>query len=131
VPGSPESVPYAYAVLRLVPRVERGERINIGVVLFCRQRDAFLGALTKVDEGRLRALGPEVDPQELRELLIALTAVAAGDPAAGAIAALDPSERFGWLVAPSSTIIQPGEVHTGLCIDPQERLEALYEQLVP
>ncbi len=121
--------PFAYAILRVVPRVERGERLNAGVVLYCRQRD-FLGARIELDEGRLAALAPGVDAGELRGHLETLVRVAAGEPAAGPIAALPASERFGWLVAPSSTMIQPSEVHTGLCQDPAETLRALFSELV-
>ncbi len=121
--------PFAYAILRVVPRVERGERLNAGVVLFCRQRD-FLGARVKLDERRLEALAPGLAMADVRGQLEALVRVAAGEPAAGPIAALPASERFGWLVAPSSTIIQPSEVHTGLSDDPAETLHALFAELV-
>ena len=121
--------PFAYAILRLVPRVERGERFNVGVVLFCRQL-GFLGVRVALDSSRLVALAPDVSAAEVRDHLDALVEVAEGNPAAGAIAALAPSDRFGWLVAPSSTIIQPSEVHTGLCEDPQATLEALFAKLV-
>ena len=127
----PESArsPFAYAILRVVPRVERGERFNAGVVLFCRQR-GFLGAEVRLDERRLAALAPDARADEVRAHLEALVNVAAGEPQAGAIAELPPSERFGWLVAPSSTIIQPSEVHTGLTDDPRKTLDALFEELV-
>jgi hypothetical protein len=121
--------PFSYAILRLVPRVERGERFNVGVVLFCRQL-GFLGLLVALDEARLAALAPGVSAAEVREHLDALVGVAEGNPAAGPIASMPPSERFGWLVAPSSTIIQPSEVHTGLCEDPQATLETLFAKLV-
>ncbi len=127
----PEPVrnPFSYAILRVVPRVERGERFNVGVVLFCRQRD-FLGIRTLLDPVRLRALAPDADAASLEAQLAALCHAAAADPRAGALASLPPSERFGWLVAPSSTIIQPSEVHTGLCDDPQATLDALFAELV-
>jgi hypothetical protein len=128
VPESARS-PFAYAILRVVPRVERGERFNAGVVLFCRQR-GFLGAEVRLDERRLAALAPDARADEVRAHLEALVNVAAGEPQAGAIAELPPSERFGWLVAPSSTIIQPSEVHTGLTDDPRKTLDALFEELV-
>jgi hypothetical protein len=121
--------PFAYAILRVVPRVERGERMNAGVVLYCRQRD-FLGARVKLDERRLEALAPGLAVDDLRGQLEALVRVAAGEAAAGPIAALPASERFGWLVAPSSTIIQPSDVHTGLSEDPAETLLALFAELV-
>jgi hypothetical protein len=121
--------PFSYAILRVVPHVERGECFNAGVVLFCRQRD-FLGAKVALDESRLTALAPAASAVTLREALDGLVRVAAGDPAAGPIAAMPASERFGWLVAPSSTVIQPSEVHTGLSDEPAETLEALFDELV-
>ena len=121
--------PFSYAILRVVPRVERGERFNAGVVLYCRQR-AFLAARVDLDERRLTALGPATPADELRAQLDALVLVADGDPACGPIANLPQSERFGWLVAPSSTIIQPSEVHTGLSDDPHATLDALFAELV-
>ena len=121
--------PFSYAILRVVPRVERGERFNVGVVLFCRQRD-FLGIRTLLDPVRLQALAPGADAAQLAAHLDGLCHAAFGDPRAGAIAALPASERFGWLVAPSSTMIQPSEVHTGLCEDPQATLDALFAELV-
>ena len=120
---------FSYAVVRVVPRVERGERINAGVILFCRQRD-FLAALVELDDARLAALATDVLASDVRAHLGALARVAAGDPAAGPIAAMPASERFGWLTAPSSTIIQSSEVHTGLSADPRNTLEALFRELV-
>ena len=125
----PARSPFSYAVLRVVPRIERGERFNAGVVLFCRQR-GFLGAKVELDKRRLAALAPNARADEVLAHLEALTRVAAGDPDAGAIAALPASERFGWLVAPSSTIIQPSEVHTGLTEDPVATLDALFREMV-
>ncbi len=127
----PESAPspFAYLILRVVPSVERGERLNVGVVLFCRQL-GFLGARVGLDHGRLTALSPELGVPELADHLDALVRVSDGAPGAGPIAVLAPSERFGWLAAPSSTIVQPSEVHTGLCCDPAATLDALYERLV-
>lgn len=120
---------FSYAVYRLVPQVERGERINVGVVVFCRPLQ-YLGIRTGLDEGRVRALWPELDVDVVRAHLAALERVAAGEPGAGPIAALDPTARFHWLVAPASTIIQPSEVHTGLCGEPAAELEKLYRELV-
>ncbi len=125
----PTRSPFSYAIIRVVPRIERGERFNAGVVVFCRQRD-FLGLRTYLDPVRLRALAPEVDAAQLEAQLVGLTHAAVGDPRSGAIAALPASERFGWLVAPSSTMIQPSEVHTGLCEDPEATLDALFAELV-
>ena len=121
--------PFSYAILRVVPRVERGERINAGVVVFCRPLD-YLAARTELDEARLAALAPDLDPATVRPHLEAIERIAAGDPEAGPIAALDTTARFHWLVAPSSTIIQPSAVHTGLCGEPAQELDKLFERLV-
>ena len=120
---------FQYALLQVVPRVERGERMNAGVVLFCR-RHRFLAARVGLDPERLRALDPAADADTVARHLGALAAVAAGEPSGGALAALDQSERFHWLAAPASTVIQPSDVHTGLCEDPQTTLDRLYERLV-
>ena len=121
--------PFSYAIIRVVPRVERGERLNAGVVLHSRQH-RFLAARVGLDEARLRAIAPDLDPAAVCAHLAAIERIAAGDPAAGPIAALDPSERFGWIVAPSSTMIQPSRVHTGLTDDPAATLEKIYSELV-
>ncbi|HEU4657094.1 MAG TPA: DUF3037 domain-containing protein [Capillimicrobium sp.] len=128
MPGDARS-PFSYTIVRVVPRVERGEAFNAGVVLFCRQR-GFLAARVALDERRLAALAPDVSPETVRPYLDAIVRVAEGDPDAGPIAALDRSDRFGWLAAPSSTIIQPSPVHTGLTCDPAVTLDALFEALV-
>jgi hypothetical protein len=127
--AEPARQPFAYAVLRVVPSAERGERLNVGVVLYCRRAD-FLDLRTRLDATRLAVLAPQLDPAPVRARLEALRRVVCGDPGGGALAALEPSERFGWLVAPSSTIIQASEVHTGLTDDPQATLERLFETLV-
>jgi len=122
--------PFSYLILRAVPSVERGECVNVGVVLFCRQR-RFLGARVTLDAARLAAFGSAtLDIDRLADHLTALVRVAEGAPEAGPIAALEPSERFGWIAAPSSTIVQPSEVHTGLCEDPEAMLQALHARLV-
>ena len=121
--------PFQYAIVRVVPRVERGECLNAGVVLLCRPR-RFLAARVALDHGRLAALAPGVDPATIETHLAAIERIAAGDPSAGPIARLGQGERFHWLVAPSSTVIQPSEVHTGLCDDPAAELEHLMERLV-
>jgi hypothetical protein len=121
--------PFQYAIVRVVPRVERGECVNAGVVLFCRPR-RFLAARVALDEARLRALAPDVDMAAVRGHLDALRRIADGDPAAGPIAGLPASERFHWIVAPSSTIIQCSPVHTGLTDDPDGELEHLLHRLV-
>jgi hypothetical protein len=125
----PARRPFSYAILRVVPRVERGECFNAGVVLYCRQL-GFLGVKVGLDERRLAALAPDASAADVRSHLDALVRVARGDPDGEAIAALPASERFGWLVAPSSTIIQPSAVHTGLSEDPQATLDALFAELV-
>ena len=125
----PERSPFQYAAVRLVPRVERGEAVNAGVVLFCRPL-RFLGARTQLDERLLAVLAPECDPAAVRESLHTVELIAAGDAAGGPIAALPPSERFHWLVAPASTIVQPGPVHTGLTHDPAGELDHLFARLV-
>jgi len=122
-------VPFAYAILRVVPRLERGERLNVGVVVFCRQRE-FLDMRAQIDEPRLAALAPDLDIAAVRESVEAIRAVVCGEPAGGALAALEPSERFGWVVAPASTILQPSPVHTGLTDDPATTLDRLFATLV-
>jgi hypothetical protein len=125
----PRTDPFAYAIVRVVPRIERGERFNAGVVVFCRQRD-FLAARVALDPRRLSALAPELSEADVRAHLEAVVRVAAADPLGGPMAALPASERFGWLVAPSSTVLQPSEVHTGLTADPQATLDQLFAELV-
>lgn len=120
---------FQYAIVRVVPRVERGECLNAGVILLCRPK-RFLAARTHLDEGRLRALAPDVDPATIRPHLTAIERIAAGDPEGGPMARLELAERFHWLVAPSSTVIQASEAHTGLCDDPDLELEHLVERLV-
>jgi hypothetical protein len=120
---------FQYAVVRVVPRIERGECLNAGVILFSR-RLGFLGAKTGLDEAALAALAPDCDPDEVRAQLETLERVAAGAADGGPIAGLDPSERFHWLTAPSSTIVQSSAVHTGLTSDPAGELDHLFERLV-
>lgn len=124
-----EARPFAYALLRVVPRVERGERINVGLALFCRQLD-FLELATQVDHARLSALAPELDAAAVSARLDAIAGIARGEPGAGPISLLSRSERFGWIAAPSSTIIQPSRIHTGLTRDPGATLARLFELLV-
>ncbi len=120
---------FDYAIIRVVPEVERGERINVGVVLICRQR-RFLGMRLAPDEARLLALWPQLDMAALRQQLDGLRRVCEGDRDAGPIARLSQAERFHWLVAPSSTIIQPSPTHSGLCADPAAMLDELMARLV-
>jgi hypothetical protein len=123
------SSPFSYAIYRLVPNLERGERLNVGVVVFSRPLD-YLAARTGLNEDRVRALWPELDLDAVRPHLDALERIAAGDAAGGPIAELDTTARFHWLTAPSSTIIQPSRVHTGVCDDPPTQLDRLFEALV-
>jgi hypothetical protein len=116
-------------MVRVIPDVERGECLNAGVIVFCRPR-RFLAARMALDTARLRALAPGVDLEAVQAHLDAVERIAAGDPAAGPIAALPASERFHWLVAPASTIIQPSPVHTGRTEDPEGELDRLLRRLV-
>jgi hypothetical protein len=120
---------FDYAILRVVPLEERGECLNVGVVLICRQR-RFLGMRLALAEARLRAFWPPLDLDLMRQQLEGLRRVCEGDRAAGPVARLSQSERFHWLVAPSSTIIQPSPTHSGLCSDPAAALDELLERLV-
>jgi pimeloyl-ACP methyl ester carboxylesterase len=123
------SDPFQYAMLRLVPRIEREEFVNVGVIVFCRTR-GFLRARVALDRRRIEALAPGFDLETVREHLDARVRIAAGDSDAGPIAALSQSERFHWLVAPSSTVIQTSPVHSGLCEEPDALLDRLFAQLV-
>lgn len=121
--------PFSYAILRLVPDLERGERVNVGVVVFCRPKD-FLGVRTALDCGRIAPLAPSLELTAVGSALGAIERIAAGESSAGPVAQLDTTARFHWLVAPSSTMIQPSEVHTGMCDDPQACLDDLFRRLV-
>lgn len=125
----PARTAFDYAVLRAVPRVEREEFVNAGVILHAPAAD-FLAVRLALDEARVRALSTEVDVAVLRDALAIHALVAAGDPKGGPIAALPRSERFHWLVAPRSTIVQTSAVHSGLCDDPAVTLERLLRALV-
>ncbi len=120
---------FQYAIVRVLPSIERGECLNVGVVLLCRPR-RFLGARIVLDEARLSGFAPRLDPTTIRPHLDAIERIAAGDPTAGPMARLEQAERFHWLVSPSSTIIQPSDVHSGLCDDPAAELEHLVATLV-
>ena len=128
MPGQARSQ-FTYAILRVVPRIERGECINAGVVLYCQARE-FLAARVFLDERRLAALADGLAPEAVRAHLDSLVRIAEGAPDAGPVAGLPPQQRFGWLVSPSSTIVQPSEVHTGLCDDPAQTLDELFAELV-
>ena len=120
---------FDYAVVHVVPRVERGEFVNAGVILFCREL-RFLGARVGLDEERLQSLAPWLDLEEVREHLAVIPLVTTGSPEAGPIGRLDLAGRFHWLVAPRSTIIQTSPVHSGLCSDPATMLDHIFETLV-
>ena len=120
---------YDYALVRVVPSVERGECINVGVILFCRTR-RFLGMLTHLDRQRLTSFAPTLDLEIVQQHLDHLARVCNGGKESGPIGALSQSERFHWLVSPRSTIIQTSPVHSGLCRDPQTALERLMKDSV-
>ncbi|MGJ5750052.1 DUF3037 family protein [Streptomyces puniciscabiei] len=120
---------FEYALLRIVPRVERGECINAGVVVYSRAK-AYVGARTHLDEARLLALDPEADVAGIRAALGAIERHCAGGEEAGQAAGDDAGRRFRWLIAPRSTIVRPGPVHTGLTADPAAETERLLDLLV-
>ncbi len=120
---------YQYVVLRCVPRVEREEFLNVGVVVYCHETD-FLDVAWRVDRERLLAFDPRIDVEQVCDALAFVEAVCAGDPQVGAAATKPTSQRFGFLKAPKSTVIQPGPVHGGLTADPPRQLERLLSQLV-
>ena len=120
---------YDYALVRLVPHVERGEFINVGVILFCRTQ-RFLGALIHLDEQRALALTPHIDLEFVCQHLDRIPLICAGGEQAGSIGRLSQPERFHWLVSPRSTIIQTSPVHSGLCSDPESTLQNLFKEMV-
>jgi Protein of unknown function (DUF3037) len=120
---------YDYAVVRVVPRIERGEQINVGVILSCPDAD-FLDARIDLDEARLLAIDPGIDLEATRVSLATIPLICRGGPEAGPIGALPPRGRFRWLVSPRSTIIQPSPVHTGRTSDPAACLDHLVQTLV-
>ena len=120
---------YEYAVIRVLPRVDREEFINVGVILSCPGR-RFLGTRVHLEVPRLRALAPAIDEEAVRSHLASFEAVCRGGQDAGPIGALPARQRFHWLVAPRSTVIQTSPVHTGWCRDPEETLERLLRQYV-
>ncbi|HEY4652026.1 MAG TPA: DUF3037 domain-containing protein [Pontibacter sp.] len=120
---------FEYAVIRVVPRVEREEFLNAGVILYCRDQ-GFLQVLYTLDERRLSAFAPDLDLQELEERLQAFDRICCGRKQGGRIGELGIAERFRWLTAARSTIVQTSAVHPGLCTDAQETLHRLFRQLV-
>jgi hypothetical protein len=121
--------PYDYAIVRVVPRVERGEFINAGAIVSC-QTDGFLEARIELDEARLLALDPSADLDAIRRNLASIPLICMGGAQAGPIGLLKPRERFHWLVAPRSTIIQTSPVHSGRCDDPKLVLDHLLATMV-
>jgi hypothetical protein len=120
---------FEYALLRVVPRVERGEFINAGVVLYC-QDARYLDARVHLDPERLGALDPNLDTETVLAHLEVARRVCEGGHGAGAVGLLPPGQRFGWLVAPRSTVVQPSPVHTGFADDPEEVIEHLLQVMV-
>jgi hypothetical protein len=125
----PAEYTYDYAVIRIVPRVERGEQINVGVILSCADVE-FLDARIEFDPARLLALDPTVDVEAIRGGLSSISAICAGGAAAGPIGKLSQRDRFRWLVSPRSTVIQPSPVHTGRASDPAAALDGLLDTMV-
>jgi hypothetical protein len=120
---------FEYALVRVVPRVERGECFNAGVVVYCRAK-SFVAARTLLDESKLRALDPGADVTGVRAALHAVEGVCKGGTDAGQAAGDEPGRRFRWLIAPRSTVVQPGPVHSGLTADPESEIERLFNLLV-
>ena len=120
---------FDYAIVRVVPRVDRGEFINAGAIVFCKTL-TYLAAAVALDTERLSALAPHADVEEIAAALALVPRLAAGEPSAGPVAQLSPAERFHWLVAPRSTITQTSPVHSGLCADPALELERLMRTCV-
>jgi hypothetical protein len=125
----PAPSPFDYALVRIVPNVEREEFVNVGVILFCRTR-RFLDARIKLDLERLAALSPKLDVRMVQAQLDLILRICAGGRDAGPLGELGQAERFHWLVSPRSTTIQVSPVHCGLCADPQAALNNLFEKLV-
>jgi hypothetical protein len=125
----PAPASFDYAILRVVPRVERQEFINAAVIVFCLEKK-YLDAHVRFDPARLLALWPDIDIDLIRDHLNAVPRICAGDPTAGPIARLPQRERFHWLISPRSTIIQPSPVHTGVCDDIEGLLERLAKQFL-
>ncbi len=131
MPASPENrlSSFDYALIRVVPRVERQEFVNAGVIVFCLEQ-RYLDARIHLDPARLQALWPDIDLDLVRQHLEAVVRICAGDPSAGPIARLPQRERFHWLVSARSTILQPSPVHTGLCHSTTSILDRLVRELL-
>jgi hypothetical protein len=120
---------FEYALVRVVPRIERGEMINAGVLLYCRAQ-SYVGARVHLDEARLRCLDPDADVEGVRAALRGYQGICAGGDRAGQAAGDDPGRRFRWLTAPRSTVVQPGPIHTGLTADADREVDRLLALLV-
>ena len=120
---------FEYAVIRVVPRVEREEFINVGVILYC-SKQKFLETLYHINEEKLRAISPQTDTEEIQEYLQSFKKICQGGLTGGPIGQLPLAERFRWLTAVRSTVVQSSPVHPGLCVDAQQTLETLFSQLV-
>jgi len=125
----PDKVTYEYAIIRIVPKVEREEFMNIGVILFSK-RKKYLRLKYQINAPKLTAFSPNIDPEAIEEYLKAWEQVCEGYPKGGAIGQLELPVRFRWLTAPRSSIIQSSRVHPGLCNDPDQILEELFESYV-
>lgn len=125
----PTEYTYDYAIVRVVPRVERGEQINVGVILSCVDGD-YLQSRIEVNRARLLALDPSLDLDAIQAALATIPAVCAGGSEAGPIGAMPPRERFRWLVSPRSTVVQMSPVHTGRAVDPEAALDRLMDVMV-
>jgi hypothetical protein len=125
----PDQYLYEYALIRVVPRVEREEFLNVGVILFCAKKK-FLKFKYTLNVSRIHAVAPQLDIEELEEHLKAMSNICAGNKDAGTIGRLDPPSRFRWLTATRSTVIQPSKVHPGFCEDADHTLEKLHHSLV-
>jgi hypothetical protein len=120
---------FEYAVIRLVPKVEREEFLNVGVILYC-AKHKFLQTRCKLDEERLKAFSNDIDMEEIKGSLHAFDQISKGGKDCGPIGKLDIASRFRWLTATRSTIVQTSKVHPGICSDPEETLERLFKELV-
>jgi len=120
---------FEYAVIRVMPRVEREEFLNVGIILYC-AKQKFLKSIFTIDEEKLKVFTPETDIEEIAENLLALQRISSGSEGSGTIGSYDLASRFRWLTATRSTVVQCSKVHPGFCTDAQETLIKLHKQLV-
>ena len=125
----PERRAFDYVLVQVVPRVDRDERLNAGVIVYCAEA-AYLGCRLALDQARALSLAPTLDLAGVARQLDAIRAVCAGDRDAGPVAALSPSERYHWLAAPRSTVVQPSAAHVGVCDDPAAALDRIFAAAV-